>query len=32
MQRFEFNTVARIISGVDSALDLGSQCEHLNMQ
>ena len=32
MQSFEFNTVARIISGVDSALHLGTQCEHLNMQ
>ncbi len=32
MHSFEFNTVARIISGVDSALGLGSQCEHLNMQ
>jgi len=32
MQSFEFNTVARIINGVDSALDLASQCEHLGIQ
>jgi alcohol dehydrogenase class IV len=32
MQSFEFNTVARILNGVDSALDLASQCEHLGIQ
>ncbi len=32
MQSFEFNTVARIIVGVGSALDLASQCRHLGVQ
>ena len=32
MQSFEFNTVSRILNGVDSALELASQCEHLSIQ
>jgi alcohol dehydrogenase class IV len=32
MQSFEFNTVARIIVGIGSALDLASQCRHLGVQ
>jgi alcohol dehydrogenase len=31
MQSFEFNTVARIISGVGSALELAGQCRHLGI-
>jgi len=31
MQSFEFNTVARIIVGMGSALDLASQCGQLNV-
>tara|TARA_R110002072_G_scaffold130059_1_gene268836 strand:+ start:4276 stop:5442 length:1167 start_codon:yes stop_codon:yes gene_type:complete len=32
MQGFEFNTVARIINGAGSALELASQCRHLAVQ
>ena len=31
MQSFEFNTVARIINGVGSALELAGQCAHLGI-
>jgi alcohol dehydrogenase class IV len=31
MQSFEFNTVARIINGVGSALELSGQCQHLGV-
>jgi alcohol dehydrogenase class IV len=31
MQSFEFNTVARIINGVDSALQLSTQCRQLGI-
>ncbi|MEZ5572968.1 MAG: iron-containing alcohol dehydrogenase [Halioglobus sp.] len=32
MQSFEFNTVARIINGAGSALDLAAVCRHLGIQ
>ncbi|MCB1703867.1 MAG: iron-containing alcohol dehydrogenase [Rhodocyclaceae bacterium] len=32
MQGFEFNTVARIINGAGSALELAVQCRHLGVQ
>lgn len=32
MQSFEFNTLARIISGAGSALELAAQCRHLGVQ
>ena len=32
MQQFEFNTVSRIISGPDSALDLAAQCAQLGVR
>ena len=32
MQNFEFNTVARIVCGPGSALDIATQCQHLGVQ
>ena len=32
MQGFEFNTVARLVSGAGSALELGEQCRRLQIK